>query len=77
MSKLNDYRDALKKGISEYYGSLNETDKIKRLKLTEEYIDDFATDYFQGEEYNHRDRQFIKSEGQNVYDDFTKSIGLD
>lgn len=77
MSKFVDYRNALKRGIAEYYGSLTETDKIKKLKLTEDYIDEFTTDYFYGEKYNHQDRQLIKSEGQNVYDDFTKSIGLD
>ena len=77
MSKFREYRHALEKEIKIYYNDLQEIDKIKKLKQTEDYIDEFTEIFFLGEKFDYKDRQLIKSEGQYVYDDFLRSIGLD
>ena len=76
MSKFIEYRKSLIDNIFEHYISLNEEDKIKKLKIIEDFIDEFSDKYFNGETFDFADRELIKREGQRVYDEFVLKLGI-
>lgn len=74
MKDFDKYIKDLESALRNFYYSSTETNKTSRLRLTEDFMDEFCTSYFDGVVFNKIEHTEFVEINKSVYEDFILQV---